>query len=157
MHKNKVEIKIDTSLDDTVKTSLDKWCQIILNRVFERAVCLSIQITSDNVIQQLNEQFRDKNTPTNILSFPDQWPEELVIESGYYFIGDMVISAETVMYEAEQQSKSLTAHWQHMLTHGILHLAGHDHIKDAEALEMEQLEIDILATMNVPNPYIENN
>jgi len=51
----------------------------------------------------------------------------------------------------------LVNHWQHMLVHGILHLAGYDHLNDSDALEMEQLEVEILATMNVPNPYLENH
>ena len=106
---------------------------------------LSILLTNDGHIQQLNRDFRDKDKPTNVLSFPDG-------EDGY--LGDIAIAYETIKREAEEQEKEIHHHFIHMLVHGLLHLKGYDHETDEEAEEMEALEIKILADMGIKNPYI---
>lgn len=109
----------------------------------------SILVTTADEIQELNKQFRDKDKPTNVLSFPMQSPEEVDVD----LLGDIVLCAAVIKQEAKQQSKSEMSHWAHMVVHGMLHLQGYDHIKDDDAEEMEQLEIDILDHLGFENPY----
>jgi len=105
----------------------------------------SILLTNDTHIQVLNRDFRNKDKPTNVLSFPDG-------ENGY--LGDIAISLETIVAEAKDQDKNFYHHFIHMVVHGLLHLKGHDHEDDSEAEEMESLEIKILADIDIENPYI---
>ncbi len=109
----------------------------------------SMMVTTSEEIQQLNKQYRHKDMPTNVLSFPMQLPEELDI----HFLGDIALCASVIKTEAEQQSKTEQSHWAHMVVHGMLHLQGYDHIEDAQAEEMEQLEINILNKLGFENPY----
>ena len=113
----------------------------------------SIQITTSGEIQQLNKQYRDKDKPTNVLSFPMQLPEEVDM----CLLGDLVLCASVINDEASQQSKKLDAHWAHMVVHGMLHLQGFDHIEEDEAEEMEQLEVKILKELGIANPYQQNS
>ncbi|MFL0795902.1 MAG: rRNA maturation RNase YbeY [Cellvibrionaceae bacterium] len=110
---------------------------------------LSIRIVDDEESRQLNHQYRDKDKPTNVLSFPADIPPEVELP----LLGDLVICAPVVQQEAKEQNKTLEAHWAHMVVHGTLHLQGYDHIEDAEAEVMEQLETDILTTMGYAPPY----
>lgn len=108
-----------------------------------------IRIVDTAESQQLNHDYRGKDAPTNVLSFPFEAPPELELPD----IGDLVICAEIVKKEAQQQKKTLEAHWAHMITHGVLHLLGYDHIDDNEAEEMESLERGILAKVGFSDPY----
>ncbi len=110
---------------------------------------LSIRVVDSEESQQLNHQYRDKDKPTNVLSFPADLPPLVQLP----LLGDLVICAPVVQQEAKQQEKTLEAHWAHMVVHGILHLLGYDHIEDSEAEEMEQLETDILTAMGYAPPY----
>ncbi len=110
---------------------------------------LTIRIVTAEESQELNSTYRGKDKPTNVLSFPSDLPEH--IEEPY--IGDLVICAEVVEQEAIAQNKLLAAHWSHMVIHGTLHLLGFDHIEDAEAEEMEALEVEILTGLGFANPY----
>jgi probable rRNA maturation factor len=115
---------------------------------------LSVLWTDDDQMAQLNNEFRQKPVPTNILSFPssDKCPpanaKELV------FLGDMALGYQTVAGEAVEQKKPIEHHIAHLFIHGLLHLTGYDHQQDQEAEEMEALEIAFLAEINIPNPYI---
>ena len=109
----------------------------------------SILVTTADEIQKLNKQYRDKDKATNVLSFPMQSPEEVDV----CLLGDIVLCASVIRDEAEQQSKTSSAHWAHMVVHGMLHLQGYDHIDNDEAEEMEQLEINILNQLGYDNPY----
>jgi len=113
----------------------------------------SIQITTSDEMQQLNKQYRDKDKPTNVLSFPMQLPEEVDM----CLLGDIALCASVINGEARQQAKKNDAHWAHMIVHGMLHLQGYDHIEDQSAVEMEQLEIKILNKLGIANPYQQNN
>ena len=103
----------------------------------------SVVLGSDPFVQELNRDYRGKDKPTNVLSFPQDLP----------LLGDLVFAYETVKRESDEQQKSFDEHLLHLCVHGTLHLLGYDHIGDAEAEEMEALEIKILATMGVKNPY----
>ncbi len=111
---------------------------------------LTIRIVDEPEISELNQNYRHKSGSTNVLSFPADIPA--IIDSP--LLGDLVICATVVAREAEQQHKSLPAHWAHMVVHGTLHLLGYDHIEDGDAEQMEALEVHILAALNIANPYI---
>ena len=110
---------------------------------------LTVRIVDEAEITALNLQFRGKDGPTNVLSFP----LEALPGIAPSLLGDVVICAPVVASEAVAQGKSLEAHWAHMVVHGVLHLLGHDHHHDAEAREMETLEAGLLAALGVPDPY----
>jgi len=111
---------------------------------------LSLRIVDADEITELNRHYRGGDYATNVLSFPADLPEELELPH----LGDIVVCAEVVAREADEQHKPLAAHWAHMLVHGTLHLLGYDHIDDTEAEEMEALERTILATLGYPDPYL---
>ncbi|WP_045857181.1 rRNA maturation RNase YbeY [Teredinibacter purpureus] len=110
---------------------------------------LSIRIVDEDESQTLNNQYRHKDAPTNVLSFPCDLPPEVELD----LLGDLVICAQVVAREALAQGKSVRAHWAHMVIHGCLHLLGFDHIKDEAAEEMEALETTILTALDFPPPY----
>ncbi len=114
---------------------------------------VTVRIVGPAEIQALNRDYRDADKPTNVLSFPAGPIEGLPPEESSP-LGDIVICADVVSREAGEQGKALTDHWAHMLVHGTLHLLGYDHMNEVEALEMEQLEIRILAGGGVGNPYV---
>ena len=101
--------------------------------------------------QQLNHQYRQKDKPTNVLSFPFEVPEGIDIN----LLGDLIICADVVIKEAQEQNKKCDDHWAHLVIHGCLHLLGYDHIKENEATEMESIEIKLLSTLGIDNPYQE--
>jgi len=106
--------------------------------------------------QQLNLEYRRKDKPTNVLSFPSEIPEEILPMLAARPLGDLVICIPVVLQEAAEQQKVPVEHFTHMLVHGTLHLLGYDHeISDEDADEMEALEIEILAKLGLYNPYQE--
>ena len=117
---------------------------------------LSIVVVGQEQSQSLNLDFRGKDKPTNVLSFPFEAPPELahIQEEMGNLIGDLVICAPVVEEEAKDQNKPLEHHWAHMVIHGCLHLLGYDHIKDDEADVMENLERQILAKLDITDPYL---
>lgn len=110
---------------------------------------LSIRIVDEEESQTLNRDYRQKNKPTNVLSFPAELPDIVDLP----LLGDLVICAPVVEQEAQEQHKTSHAHWAHMVIHGTLHLLGYDHIDAQEADEMEAIETDILATLGIDCPY----
>ena len=110
---------------------------------------LTIRLTDDEESQALNSEYRGKDKPTNVLSFPFEMPPGIPLE----LLGDLIICVGVVEQEAKEQEKTTEAHWAHMVIHGCLHLLGYDHIKDDEAEEMEALERDLLASLCYPDPY----
>lgn len=129
----------------------DDLCRWATSALMEQAgnEDMTIRVVDSNESQQLNHQYRGKDKPTNVLSFPSDLPEEI----GINLLGDLVICAPVVAEEAKQQSKPLLAHWAHMVIHGTLHLQGYDHIEDDQAEAMEALEIKLLQGLNFANPY----
>lgn len=127
------------------------WLQGIANFVAVAPESLTIRIVDREESRSLNRQFRGKDKPTNVLSFPSQIPD--FAEQDY--LGDLAICASVVAAEALDQDKDEDAHWAHMLVHGVLHLHGYDHIESSEAEEMEALETRILTAMGLPAPYAD--
>ena len=112
---------------------------------------LSIVLIDDAEQQQLNKEWRDIDKPTNVLSFPQIEPFGPVVG----ILGDIVLARETLEREALELDKPLTEHFTHLVVHGFLHILGYDHMDEGEALQMESLETQILATMGIPDPYHE--
>lgn len=110
---------------------------------------LTVRIVDIVESQALNHQYRGKDKPTNVLSFPFEVPEGIELN----LLGDLVVCADIVSKEAAAQHKTAQAHWAHMLVHGCLHLLGYDHINDSDAEYMEAREIDILDKLGFNNPY----
>ncbi len=109
----------------------------------------TIRIVGLDESQELNNAYRQKNKPTNVLSFPFESPPGIYIP----ILGDLAICENVVRQEAIEQEKSVIAHWAHMVVHGILHLRGFDHIEDEDAIIMERMETDILTQLGFPAPY----
>ena len=116
---------------------------------FQDEAEVTIRIVDEAESQQLNFDYREKDKPTNVLSFPFQAPPGIELT----LLGDLIICAQVVAREAEEQNKALEAHWAHMVVHGSLHLLGFDHINEADAEEMEAEEVQILHDLGYANPY----
>lgn len=128
---------------------IESWISAALqSQDFEDAE-VSVYIVDEDEGQELNSQYRGKDYPTNVLSFPADIAEEV----GIPLLGDLVVCAPVVEREAQEQNKALAAHWAHMLVHGTLHLVGFDHIDDNQAEIMEALETQIITGLGYPAPY----
>ncbi|MFT2097716.1 rRNA maturation RNase YbeY [Marinomonas sp. 2405UD66-6] len=111
---------------------------------------VTIRIVDEEESHALNHEYRGKDKPTNVLSFPFEAPPGLELP----LLGDLVICTQVVEKEAKEQQKPLLHHWAHMTVHGILHLRGYDHINDDEAEEMESIETELLASLSISDPYL---
>jgi probable rRNA maturation factor len=112
---------------------------------------ISVLLTSDAEQQRLNKAWRNIDKPTNVLSFPQIEPFSPV--EG--LIGDISLARETLEREAKEQGVTLEAHFTHLVVHGFLHILGYDHLTEDEALAMESLEIQILKTLGIADPYAD--
>jgi len=110
----------------------------------------SVMLTDDAQIRELNRTWRNKDKPTNVLSFPAPEPPG---SSGPRHLGDIALAYETLVRESEEESKELAHHFAHLIVHGVLHLLGYDHEVEAEADIMEGLEVKALATLGIADPY----
>ncbi|MDP2782457.1 rRNA maturation RNase YbeY [Devosia sp.] len=110
---------------------------------------LAIVLTNDAEQRDLNQQWRGKDSPTNVLSFPQIEPFGPVVG----ILGDITMARETLEREAADQGTSFADHFTHLVVHGFLHILGYDHLSDAEALQMESLETQILASLGIDDPY----
>ncbi|WP_454905319.1 rRNA maturation RNase YbeY [Aggregatibacter sp.] len=111
---------------------------------------MTVRIVDEAESHALNLNYRGKDRPTNVLSFPFECPDEVELP----LLGDLVICRQVVEREAQEQDKPLMAHWAHMVVHGSLHLLGYDHIEDDEAEEMESLETQIMTELGFADPYL---
>lgn len=125
-----------------------RWLDAVLPQ-FQAASEVTIRIVDEAESHELNNTYRGKDKPTNVLSFPFEAPPQVTLP----LLGDLVICRQVVEREAAEQQKTQEEHWAHMVVHGCLHLLGYDHIEDDEAEEMEALETDIMQRMGYADPY----
>jgi probable rRNA maturation factor len=144
-----VDFQVATDAQDLPQQAdVEQWASTALS-VIDDACELSIRLVDEAESAELNGQYRGKDYPTNVLSFPFDAPVALSPR----LLGDLVICVQVVEKEAKEQDKLPAHHWAHMVVHGCLHLLGYDHIEDEEAEEMEALEIKLLASLDIANPY----
>ena len=126
-----------------------RWAEAALAGAgYARDAELTLRVVNEAESTALNESYRHKQGPTNVLSFPFEAPSEV----NSALLGDIVICAPVVLREAVVQGKASEAHWAHLVAHGVLHLLGYDHDEE-QAEAMESLEIRILAGLGYPDPY----
>ena len=151
-----VDLALEVNCDDHSKVptleAFQSWVEQALMTAGDarEEVELSIRVVDSDESQAFNAQYRNKDKPTNILSFPADVPEFIELP----LLGDLIICAPVVVKEAAEQGKPELNHWAHMTVHGCLHLLGYDHQNDQEAEEMEALETQALAHLDIPNPYL---
>lgn len=151
-------IVIDYQVDDIpegwvypAEKRLQRWLDKALEVLaLDEALEVTVRLVDNDEMRELNREYRGKDSPTNVLSFPCDWdlPEEPRL------LGDIVIAVQVVNEEAKTQKKKMEAHWAHIVVHGLLHLLGYDHIDEADAEKMEALEKQILHTLDYPDPYL---
>jgi probable rRNA maturation factor len=135
----------------------ERWNALLLEKVHTllakleevKSSELLLRLVSIEEIQSLNKTYRGFDKPTNVLSFPTDFP----VEIQEAILGDVVVCPKVVSVQALEQGKSFEHHLIHMVLHGVLHLLGYNHIYPVEALKMETLEIKLLQTINIANPY----
>ena len=140
---------LETFLAETLKTAA-------AHAGFEDGLSteVSVTLTSDEDVREINREWRDKDRPTNVLSFP-----MMDLEPGERpgpLLGDLVLAFETCAREASSEGKSFADHFRHLLVHGFLHCLGHDHVEDEDAEAMEALEVRILSAFSIADPYRED-
>jgi probable rRNA maturation factor len=161
MSKAKSKLNIHWQLDDkswtTIKTKFKTLGKTAAQQTIDHITIdrhplieISILLSNDDKLQELNKLYRGKNKPTNVLSFPSNTPPT---KGRDVYLGDIAISFNTLYNEAREQNKTFQDHFIHMVVHSILHLLGYDHEKKAEAAIMESLEKKILSSLNIKNPY----
>lgn len=131
--------------------SVRRWAEAALEGRAPEDAELTVRVVDETESEALNWQYRGKRKPTNVLSFPFEAPPEVELP----LLGDLVVCAPVVAREAEEQHKTLEAHWAHMVVHGCLHLVGFDHQEEEEAEVMESLERAIMANLGYSDPYGE--
>ncbi len=121
-----------------------------------QGIAMTLRVVGESEARALNHRYRDRDYPTNVLSFraPDDWPD---VDGEPEHLGDLVVCAPVIAREAVEQDKLAKSHWAHIVIHGVLHLLGHDHESDSEALAMESLERELLAQLGIPDPYRDDH
>ncbi|KJY96001.1 rRNA maturation RNase YbeY [Pseudoalteromonas ruthenica] len=125
-----------------------RWAALVLDELKPNSE-ITIRISDAEESQSLNHSYRGKDKPTNVLSFEFDAPPGVELP----LVGDLIICPEVVYRESLEQQKSFHGHFAHMVVHGCLHLLGYDHINDADAQEMEAIEKRLLATIDISDPY----
>jgi len=137
--------------------TLPYFADISLEMWQQKPKALDIYITDEIEGRELNLEARDKDYATNILSYPSEMPANIIELMPTLPLGELIICHEVMVREAAEQDKTVAQHISHLLVHGVLHLLGFDHeLGQAEQDDMELFEIEILASLNLPNPYIAN-
>jgi len=150
-----IDLSVDVA-DSQALPSLEDFCLWVNTAIKAKPIApiprkpeLSIRLVDNEESQDLNKQYRSKDKPTNVLSFPAEFPEGVDVP----LLGDLVICAPVVINEASEQNKTAFSHWAHMTIHGTLHLMGYDHIANADATLMETTETQLLQSLGYANPY----
>ena len=112
-----------------------------------------IRVVDKEESASLNEQYRNKQGATNVLSFTFESPVDIDLEMETDLLGDLVICAPLVTEQAMEQNKTIEMHWTHLIVHGILHLLGYDHLNETDSDEMESLERKIMTKLGYSDPY----
>ena len=121
---------------------------------FDQACDISIRLVDATESHELNFYYRQKDKPTNVLSFPSELPDDIAAMLGQKPLGDLVICVPIVLEEAAAQHKTAEVHFAHLVVHGVLHLMGYDHeLGEQEALAMETIEIEVMQQLGFANPY----
>ncbi len=147
-----LDLQIATSAPVPTQSEFDGWLNAALTGRRDTWEC-AIRLVDQSESQALNQAYRGRDYPTNVLSFPAELPTGVELA----LLGDLVICAPVVIAEAHEQSKPVDAHWAHLTVHGALHLLGFDHATSVEATCMEALEREILAHLGYPDPYNGGN
>ena len=140
-----IEVEIDDEAWMSV-TDVESLVTEAARLALDEAGMVTVSLTDDDTVADLNQRFRGKTGPTNVLSFP-------AAETARPFLGDVILAYGVCAREATDQGKPLADHLLHLVIHGVLHLLGHDHIQDDEAEAMETRERTLLAKLGVPDPY----
>jgi probable rRNA maturation factor len=133
--------------DDT----LTSWITCTLRACHLEKAELTLRLVNTDEMTTLNHTYRKQNKKTNVLAFPANLPENILVE--YPLLGDIIICPEVLEHESQSLNIPLKAHWAHIVIHGVLHLLGYDHIENADASIMEALEIKLLDKFGFENPY----
>lgn len=162
-----IEIAQDNDEWDSYKEINPKLFEEILEEVlknypnFSKAqnIELSILLTNDKRIKKLNQEFRNENSATNVLSFPDLDIDfsqilEFKPDLDYIYLGDIAFAFETISEEVKKKNIPFLNHFKHLLVHSTLHLLGYDHMNDTEAEIMQDIEVKILKKLSIPSPYL---
>ncbi len=144
-----LQIAVENEKDLPTYEDILLWLDSTLAK-FKPQAEVTVRVVDEQESQELNHDYRGKDKPTNVLSFPFEAPPGIDID----LLGDLVICKQVVEREAIEQNKPPISHWAHMVVHGCLHLLGYDHIEDQEAYEMESLETEIMKSMGYSDPYI---
>ena len=146
------QLELDGIPDDR---NLTQFAEAALDRPANAAIC--IRIVDEAEGRALNLQWRGKDYATNVLSFTASVPPGVPVGEAPALMGDIVLCAPVVAREAAAQGKPLAHHWAHLIVHGVLHLHGFDHIEQPSASLMEQREREILAGLDIPDPYRDDD
>ena len=151
MGKMIIDLQIACEQESGLPTAeqIEQWATAAIQSQ-SNEVEMTVRIVDEAESHELNLNYRGKDRPTNVLSFPFECPDEVELP----LLGDLVICRQVVEREAQEQEKPLMAHWAHMVVHGSLHLLGYDHIEDDEAEEMESLETQIMTGLGFADPYL---
>ncbi|MEM7427797.1 MAG: rRNA maturation RNase YbeY [Pseudomonadota bacterium] len=139
----------------SVQACVERWVaavRVVLQKE-QAAMPVAVRLSNDEEVRELNRTFRHKDAPTNVLSFPSAPGDELAHFEDEAGLGDIILALETVQREAEMDGKNFESHVAHLVVHGVLHLAGYDHEEQSAAEEMENLEIRILQSLGIADPY----
>ena len=139
----------DIAADIPSPEDLQRWADTVFAYLALNDQEFTVRFVDRTESRSLNHQYRGKDKPTNVLSFPFESPPGIELP----LLGDLVICAPVISEEAQEQNKTVRNHYAHMVVHGILHLLGYDHIDEAEAQQMEALEIRVLAELGIDDPY----
>ncbi|HJK85984.1 MAG: rRNA maturation RNase YbeY [Alphaproteobacteria bacterium] len=162
-----IEIAQDNDEWDSYKEINPKLFEEILEEVLTnypnfnkvQNIELSILLTNDKRIKKLNQEFRNENSATNVLSFPDLDIDfsqilEFKPDLDYIYLGDIAFAFETISEEVKKKNIPFLNHFKHLLVHSTLHLLGYDHMNDTEAEIMQDIEVKILKKLSIPSPYL---